>query len=139
MFSQRTHRIPPIGPEIHLLLHFLVSGCIWDYFVTVVNSVRNGLNWCNYCKSPCHEVASDVFATNAPDPAHWTLHSSFVVFGSVWVRLGPFRYGSKLSAKWAELVQLIQKFMPRSRVIIFRNERTRSTPLDRNLTFWCVL
>jgi len=35
-------------------------------------------------------------------------------------------------------VQLIQKFMQRSPIIIFRNERTRSTPLDRNIMFWCV-
>ena len=32
----------------------------------------------------------------------------------------------------------MQKFVPRSRVGIFRNERTRSTPLDHKLTFWCV-
>ena len=40
-----------------------------------------------------------------------------------------------LGAKRAELVQ---KFVPRSRVRIFRNERTRSTPFDPKLTFWCV-
>ena len=42
---------------------------------------------------------------------------------------------TKLGAKRAELVQ---KFMPRSRVGIFRNERTGSTPLDPKLMFWCV-
>ena len=42
---------------------------------------------------------------------------------------------TKLGAKRAELVQ---KFVPGSRVGIFRNERTRSTPLDPKLTFWCV-
>src|SRR6185312_4117325 len=41
-----------------------------------------------------------------------------------------------LSSKRAKLVQ---KFMPRSRVGIFRNERTRSTPLDSKLMFCCVL
>ena len=41
----------------------------------------------------------------------------------------------KLGAKRPERVQ---KFVPRSRVGIFRNERTRSTPLDPKLTFWCV-
>ena len=46
--------------------------------------------------------------------------------------LGPFGYLTKLYAKRAELVQ---KFVPRSRVGIFRNERTRSTPLDLKLTF----
>ena len=48
---------------------------------------------------------------------------------------GPFGCLTKLGAKWAELVQ---KFVPRSHVGIFRNERTRSTPLDRKLMFWCV-
>ena len=32
----------------------------------------------------------------------------------------------------------MQKFVPRSHVGIFREERTRSTPLDPKLTFWCV-
>ena len=41
----------------------------------------------------------------------------------------------KLGAQRAELVQ---KFVPRSRIGIFRNERTRSTPLDPKLMFWCV-
>ena len=41
----------------------------------------------------------------------------------------------KLGAKWVELVQ---KFVPRSRAGIFRKKRTRSTPLDPKLTFWFV-
>ena len=49
---------------------------------------------------------------------------------------GPFGCLTKLSAKRAELVQ---KFVPRSRVGIYHNELCRSTPLDRKLTFWCVL
>ena len=48
---------------------------------------------------------------------------------------GPFGCLTELGAKRAELVQ---KFVPRSRVGIFRNERTRSTPLDPKLMFWCV-
>jgi hypothetical protein len=49
---------------------------------------------------------------------------------------GPFGGLTKLDVKWAELVQ---KFVPQSRVEIFHNERARSTPLDPKLTFWCVL
>ena len=41
----------------------------------------------------------------------------------------------KVGAKRAELVQ---KFVPRSGVRIFRNECTRSTPLDPKLMFWSV-
>ena len=48
---------------------------------------------------------------------------------------GLFGCLTKLGAQRAELVQ---KVVPRSRFRIFRNERTRSTPLDPKLTFWCV-
>jgi len=51
------------------------------------------------------------------------------------VHLGLFACVMNLGAKRAELVQ---NFVPRSRVGIFRNERTRSTPLDPKLMFWCV-
>ena len=59
----------------------------------------------------------------------WCIHT-------IWVHSGPFGCLTKLHAKQAELVQ---KFVPRSRVGIFRNERTRSTPLDPKLMFLCIL
>ena len=52
------------------------------------------------------------------------------------MHLGPFGCLTKLGAEWAELVQ---KFVPRSRLGIFRNERTRSMPVDPKLMFWCIL
>ena len=52
----------------------------------------------------------------------------FVLFGCIRDRLVALRNS----------VQNGQKFVPRSRVGIFRNERTRSTPLDPKLMFWCV-
>ena len=52
--------------------------------------------------------------------------------------LGPFRYCTKLGAKRARLVQLMQKYVPRCLVGIFHKELTRSTPLDPKLLFWCV-
>ena len=51
------------------------------------------------------------------------------------MHFGLFRYYTKLDTKLAELVQLKQKFEPRSRIGIFHNERTRSTPLDPKLMF----
>src|SRR6185437_14524988 len=38
----------------------------------------------------------------------------------------------------AERAELVQKFVPRSRVGIFRDEHTRTTPLDPKLMFYCV-
>ena len=54
---------------------------------------------------------------------------------SYYLDSGPFCCLLTLGAKQAELVQ---KFVPRSRVGIIRNEHTRSTPLDPKLMFWCV-
>ena len=85
------------------------------------------------CKSSCHEVASEFFATNPLDPLHCSLNSCFGVFRTVWCYLGPFRCHKKLGAKRAEMEQLMQKFVPRSRVGIFRNKRSISTPLDAKL------
>ena len=96
-----------------------------------------GTVWLPYktrCKSSCHEVVSEFFATNAPDPPYWTLTSCFGVFRTIWVNLGQF-----VALQHSVQNKLVQKIMPRSRVGIFRNERTRSTPLDSKLMFWCVL
>ena len=54
------------------------------------------------------------------------------------MHLGSFRYCTKLGAKWAELVQLMQKFVPRSHVGIFLDERTQSNLVDSKLMFWSV-
>jgi len=51
------------------------------------------------------------------------------------MHLGPLGCPTKLGAKRAELVQ---KFVPQSRIGVFRKESTRTTPLDRKLMFWCV-
>ena len=84
----------------------------------------------------CHEVASDWFATNAPDPPHWTLNSCFGAFRTIWVHSGPFGCLKKLSGKRAELGQ---RFVPRSRFAMFRNERTRPTLSDPKIMFWVHL
>ena len=63
-----------------------------------------------------------------PKLTFWCVSYYLGTFGTVWL---PYEF----SAKRAELVQ---KFVKRSRIGIFRNERTRSTPLDPKLTFWCV-
>jgi len=105
-------------------------GCIRDCLVALWNSVENGPN---YCKCSCHEVASEFFATNAPDPLHLTIKWYFS--RTIWVHSRPFGCLTKLGGERAELVQ---KFVPRSCIGICPNERTRSTPLDPKLTFWRV-
>jgi hypothetical protein len=64
-----------------------------------------------------------------------------ILFSCISFRLGAFgtiMLLHKLDAKHTKLVQLKQKFVPRCLVINFCNERSRSTPLESNLMFWCV-
>jgi hypothetical protein len=49
-----------------------------------------------------------------------------------------FRYCMNFGVKLAEQVQLMPKFVQRSRIEVFCNERTRSTPLDPKLMFWGI-
>ena len=68
--------------------------------------------------------------SSALDPKHM-----FWRFLTICVHLGLLGCLTKLGAK---RVELVQKFVPRSCIGIFRNECTRYTPLDPNLMFWCV-
>ena len=60
-------------------------------------------------KSSCHQVVSDIFATNAPRPPHGTLNSSFGEYRSVWMHLGSFRNYPKLGAIWAKTGAVSEK------------------------------
>jgi len=123
-FSQQTTRSTPLDPNLMfrgLSYYFCAFGTVcW-----LQHSVQNGPNW---CKSSCHEVASEFFVAIAPVPPHWTLNSCFGVFCTIWMHL----------ERLVALQNSMQKFVPWSHVIIFRNKRTRSTLLDRYLMFRCV-
>ena len=58
-----------------------------------------------------------------------------LLFCTIWVHLGPLSCLTKLGAKRSELVQ---KFVPRSRIEVYHDKRTRSTTLDPKLMFWCI-
>ena len=119
-------------------MRFFLFGCIWNRLAIARNLVQNEPSWCNQCKSSCRDVLLEFFATNAPNPHHWTLNSCFCAFLSVRMHLGPFCYCTKLAAKRAKLVQLMQKFVQRYLVKTFCNERSRSTPLDPKLMLLCI-
>ena len=108
-----------------ILVRFATARCRLGAFGTVLQMFM-------------HDVVLEFFATNTPDPYHWTLNSCFGAFLSVWGHLEPFYYCMKHAAKHAKLVQLMQKFVPRCLFRIFCNERSRSTPLDHKLMFGCV-
>ena len=62
----------------------------------------------------------------------------YLMFQCVSYYLGAFGIVCCITTLSSKRAKLVQKFVPRSRIRIFRNERTRSTPLDSKLTFWCV-
>jgi len=130
--SQPMHPIHPIGPCTHVLVCFVQFWCICDRLVELRNSVQNGPNW---YKSSWYEDASKFFEMNTPDPSHWTLNSCSGAFRTILEHWGPFGWLTKLGAKRAKLVQ---KFVVRRRIESFRNEHTRSIPLDPKLMFWCI-
>jgi len=108
-----------------ILVRFATARCRLGAFGTVLQMFM-------------HDVVLEFFATNTPDPYHWTLNSCFGALLSGWGHLEPFCYCMKLATKRAKLVQVMQKFMPRCLVRSFCNEHSRSTPLDPKLMFVCI-
>ena len=112
---------------------FELFGCIWDCLVAFQYSVQNGSNW---CKSSCHEVALEFFATNAPDPPLWILNSCSGVFQTNFAAFGIVCWLAKTRCKTGRQVQ---KFVLPSRIRILHNKHTQSSELDPKLLFSCVL
>jgi hypothetical protein len=66
-------------------------------------------------------------------PIH-SIGTKTYIFG----RVGLLLNCTKVDAELAELAPLTHKFAKQTVVLIFRNERNRSTPLDPKLMFWGV-
>ena len=60
------------------------------------------------------------------------------MFWCISYHLGAFGLLSCLMELKAKRSELVQKFVPRSRVGVFRDERTRTTPMEPELMFWCI-
>ena len=120
IFYNECTKSTPLDPKLMfwcVLYHLGAFGTVWLPYETRCKTVQT---------ISCHEVASEIFATNASDPHHWTLNKCFCAFRTIWVHSGPFGCLTKLGA---QRVELVKKFVPRSRVRIFRNECTRSTQI----------
>ena len=76
-----------------------------------------------------------IFRNEHTRSLHWSLNRHFGAFRTIRVHSGPFGCLTKLGAKRAELVQ---QFVPRSRVRIFHNKSIRSNPLGLKQKFWCI-
>ena len=88
-FSQQTYQVHPIRPQTDVLMCFVLFGCILGCLVGLRNSMQNGPN---KCKSLWHEVVSQFFATNMPNPPpldpklmFWCVSYYLGSFGTVWL------------------------------------------------------
>ena len=129
--SQRTHPIHPIGQYTDVLVRSYCLGAfgtVWLPYETRCKTCRTSANFVP--RSGVGIFRNEGSRSTPCDPKliFWCVRA-------IWVHSGLFGCLTKLGAKWAEL---LQRFVPRSRVRILRNERTRSTPLDSKLTFWRV-
>jgi hypothetical protein len=73
---QRTHLIHSVGPKIHDLVHFRP----FPYSMTIDAKQAELVALTHKF---ANEVAPKFFATNAPDPLHWTQNSYFGTFRTI--------------------------------------------------------
>ena len=111
---------------------FVPFGCIRDRLVALRNSVQNGAELVQKFmpQSRVGIFRNERTRSNPldPKPTFWCVSYHSGAFRTIW---WPYELGAKRA-------ELVQKFVPQSRVGIFLNERTRSTPLDPKLMFWYV-
>ena len=130
--NERTRSTPLVSKLTFWCVSYSLEafGTVWLPYKTRCKTGRSG------AKVRAMKSCQNFFAMNAPNPPHWTQNSCFIAFHTILVHLGPFDCVTKHISK---RVKLMQKFLPRSGVGFFHNERNRSTPLDSKLLFWCVL
>ena len=122
-FSQRMHLIQP-----HCTLNtcFGVLCTIWMYLEPFGCLTKLSAKWTELVQKFVPWSRVGIFHNKPLDPPYRTLTSCFGAFCIIWEHLGQFGCVTTLCAKWTKLVQ---KSMPRSRIGIFRNECTWSTPI----------
>jgi len=130
VFHDERTQSTPLDPKLMfwcVSYHLGAFGTVWLPYKTRCKTGRTS------AKVRATKSRRSFSRSTHPDPPHWTLNSRFAAFRTIWVQLGPFSCLTKLGAKRDELVQ---NFVPRSRIGCFRNKHTRSSPLDPKLMFW---
>ena len=83
-FSQRTHPFHPIGPQTHVLAHFVLFGCIWDNCLPYETRCKMDRT---SAKSSFPRSRIEIFR-NERTLSHCILKLCFGVFCTIWVHLG---------------------------------------------------
>ena len=137
IFRNKCSRSTPLDPE-------LIFWCISFHlgaFRTVSLLHETRCKWANLVQLMQEFVPQSLVRIYRNRCSRSTQLDPKLMFSCVSFRLGAFgtfMLLHKLDAKHAKLVQLMQNFVPRCLVRNFCNERSRSTPLESKLMFWCV-
>ena len=137
-FSQWTLLIHTIGPKTHVFGAFVFRlgafRTVSLLHYTCCKTRQTGAINAKVCAMmSCKNFWNECYRSTPLDPK--------LMFWCVSFRSGAFWTVSLLHETWcksSKLVQLMQKFMPRCRARTFRNECSRSTPLDPKLMFCFV-
>src|SRR6185295_3628822 len=124
VFHDEHTRSTPLDPKLSFCCISYHLGAFRTVWLPYETRCKMGRTSAKVCATKLHWNFSQ--RTHPIHPIGPKTHV-FGEFHTVWVHLGPLGCLTKLGAKRAELVQ---KLVPRIRIGIFRNERTRSTPLD---------
>ena len=137
IFGNKRTRSTPLDPKLMFWCITLYLGAFAN--VSLLHETRYKMGWTGATNA---EVRAKKSHQNFSQRTHSSTplepNSCSGAFRSVSVHLTMFRYYTELGANWVELVQLMKKFVPRNHIRVFRNERTRSAPLDAKLMNWCV-
>ena len=130
-FRNKLTRSTPLDPKLMfwcILYYFVAFGTVWLRYETRCKTgrtsakVRATMSRQNFSQRHIRSFPVD------PKLMFWCVLYYLSAFGNVWL---PYETRCKTGRTSA-------KVRARSRVGIFRNERTRSTTLDPKLVFWCV-
>ena len=132
IFWNECSRFTPLDPKMMFWCISYYLGADGTVRLPYETRCKTGRTNANVCATKSHwKFSQQSTRSTTLDPK-----LMFSLFCTIWVHLGPFGCLTKLGAKRAELVQ---NFVPWSRIGIFRNKRTWSTPLDTKLMFCWVL
>ena len=129
IFRNELTRSTPFVPKLTFWCISYHLGCIRDHLLALGNSVENGRTSANVrAMKRVRIFHSERTRSTLFDPklTFWSILYHLGAFGTVWL---PYETRWKTGRTSA-------KFVPRSRVGFFCNERTRSTPFKPKLMFW---
>ena len=119
-------------------MRFILFGCIWEHFLPYNTQCKTGQLVQKFVPRSRVRIFLNErtrFSHLDPKQTFWCVSYYLGAIGTVWL---PYETRCKTGRTSAKRAELVQKFIPRSRVRIFCYERTRFSHLDPKLMFWCV-